>query len=63
MVIDQQLKEVRHDQKYWLFLHFTFQSFVTYIGSVNNVFWTLSIKYTLTFKGGTFITDAIVQWL
>ena len=30
---------------------------------INNVFYNLSFKYTLSFKGGTFITDAVVQWL
>ena len=30
---------------------------------INNVFYNLSFKYTLSFKWGTFITDAVVQWL
>ena len=29
---------------------------------INNVFYNLSFKYTLSFQGGTFITDAVVQW-
>ena len=35
MVIGQQMKEKRHDQNYWCFLHITFHSFVTQVGSVN----------------------------
>ena len=45
------------------FLRFTFHSFVTETESVNIVFWTFSIKYTVSFKGGTFISDDVVQCL
>ena len=54
MVIGQQMKKEFHDQSYWWFLHFTFHSFVNEVWSVSDVFWTLSIKYIPTFKGGAF---------
>ena len=47
------------------FLHFTFDSFGTKVGSVNNEFLTLSnlLNKHPTFIEGTFISAAVVQCL
>ena len=63
MAIGQQMKEVGHGQNYYWFLHLTFHLFAAYVGSINNVLWTSSIKYTSTFKEGTFISEAMVLCL
>ena len=54
IVIGQQMNKEEHDQNYWSLLNFTFHLFDTYVWSINNVFWTLSIKYTATFISGNF---------
>ena len=61
MVTGQQMKEDGQDQNYEWFLYLTFRSFASYKGYVNNVLWTSSIKYKFTLKGGTFISDAVLQ--